>query len=83
MIGFVFIVIIWFIAYFFCAGGLKLSKKIPEETRSRVIIRLSGLTPLDSVSMISERIVPKIGVVKLNTDTLETGLCLRSIPQRA
>ena len=60
-----------------------MSKKIPEDTSSRVIMRFRRFTPLDSVSIISERIVPKMGVVKLNTETFDTGLCLRSIPQRA
>ena len=46
-------------------------------------MRFMGSTPLDSERRIKDKIVPKMGVEKENTDTLDTGLYFKSVPQRA
>ena len=57
-------------------------RRIPTETRIRVIARLPKESEeFSSRRKISERIVPKMGVVKLYTVTRDTGLYLRSRPQ--
>ena len=56
---------------------------MPDETRTRVITRFRGLVPLASSSIRVERIVPNMGVVKLNIDTFDTGLCWSRTPHSA
>ena len=62
---------------------LKLRRKMPADTRSRVSARFQGaISVFSHGTNIIVRKVPNMGVVKLNTVTRDTGLYLSSRPQR-